>query len=382
MAAITVHAEFSTTLSPEETKLDKSNWKWHPCLRFPIDKLISLNFSSKPLKWIRFATSVVVGAKGHLFRQPSSSTPIDYEETLTDTSLDLYYHFLDDNERSHMFPLDPKLANERIATSTGGSTRCSVFWDEVIQRDGGRCVITNIDDDELCDPAHLVSHSKGDSYIDKITSRRQSNPNDIIKDIDDVRNGLFLNSFSHRKLGKGFAILVTPNFALESNDIQAGENGQRFTAHVFDESLALGMDVRGNSVPSGSAVRVPDDRSQWPPTVLFDIIYASAVLRHFNALHPDILKPWNDEFYPSGQTTAIHTIDPEVKQKQGRDKRHNRCNPGFGMLDSNAILDLLPYIFIPPKELKKHFEEQHEKMEARERNELEDKINSWRGNML
>ena len=60
VAIISVHAQFPKNVSPNtKPELAPTNWEWRQCLAFPVDKLNSLGFSSKPYKCIRFATGVV-----------------------------------------------------------------------------------------------------------------------------------------------------------------------------------------------------------------------------------------------------------------------------------------------------------------------------------
>ena len=71
----------------------------------------------------------------------------------------LYYHTTD-QEKRHIFPIDPKLADMRTVTSSGTSSRRDGFRDEVENRDEV-CVVTG-GPGFLCDAAHLLPHSKGD----------------------------------------------------------------------------------------------------------------------------------------------------------------------------------------------------------------------------
>ncbi len=160
-------------------------------------------------------------------------------------------------------------------------------------------------------------------YIERFTTHRHrdSSGDDIVQDIDDVRNGLFLNAGLHRVLGNDFALLKvclfdlmlhmvradsfseqTPNFAMDTTDVDpnADRAQERFTSHFFfthSVSLARYTD---------SAVRVPSNMSIWPPTALFDAVYASAVLHHFGFTPTHISEKWGDVFYPGVSMTSAH----------------------------------------------------------------------------
>ena len=137
-ATICIYAQF-----PKDLNLDPTNWVWAKCLAFPINKLNSLRFSSKPYKWIRYATGIVVGAQGDLFAQRDlPAVHVDYDSGLSATSMDLYYHTIAE-EKQWMFPIDPRIANPRVVTSTGMSTHRDAFRHDVEVRDLS-CVVKGL----------------------------------------------------------------------------------------------------------------------------------------------------------------------------------------------------------------------------------------------
>jgi len=163
-AIISVHAQFPKNVTPNtEHDLDPTNWEWKKFLAFPVTRLNDLRLSLKPYKWIRYATGIVLGARGQLSREHDSLNPlpIDYDTPLSTVSVDLYYHTTD-QEKRRIFPIDPKLANTRTVTSSRTSTCRDDFCEDVEGRDGGRCVVTG-DPASYCDVAHLLPHSKGDT---------------------------------------------------------------------------------------------------------------------------------------------------------------------------------------------------------------------------
>src|SRR5260370_30970409 len=67
--------------------IQKTDGQWVHALAIPLEDIG--RFSLHPLKWLRFATFTVVGAKGHLSDTPGGNV-VDYENvSLTD--LDNYY---------------------------------------------------------------------------------------------------------------------------------------------------------------------------------------------------------------------------------------------------------------------------------------------------
>jgi len=348
---ISVHAQFpKNVMLNTELNLDPTNWEWKKTLAFPVNRLNNLQFSSKPYKWIRYATGIVIGARGELCmeRDSPNPVPIDYESSLPALSIDLYYHTTDE-ERRHVFPIDPKLADTSTITSSLASTRRDNFRYDVEGRDGS-CVLTGADA-LICDAAHLIPHSKGSAYIETFTTHRgrlSSGDDDLVHDINDVRNGLLIQASLHRVLGNHLAFLKTPNFAMDTSDVDPNADGsqERFTSHVFNQSLE-------GLFRSGAALRVPSDMSNWPPAALFDADYAGAVMHHFGIAVADILEKWKEVFYPGGPITAVHA----------------------GQFD---VVMMYRFQAMEPENVKTYLKQFGEMVAASERKGLEEKVDSWR----
>jgi len=85
-------------------------------------------------------------------------------------------------------------------------------------------------------------------------------------------------------------------------DLTADRAQERFTSHQF-------MSLEPVAGPSGSVLHIPSDMSIWPPTMLFEAIYASTVAYHFGFAGTDILGKWGDVFYHGGPMQAADTRD-------------------------------------------------------------------------
>ncbi|KAN0092517.1 hypothetical protein V8E55_003301 [Tylopilus felleus] len=377
----------------DPNNLEHSNWNWTHCLTFPLDTLRSHQFTPKPYKWIRYATGVVVGAQGDLSFSPDSPHDVvEYDHDLPSESANLYYH-TSDAEKQRMFPADPDMGRTTI-TSSDPTTRVDLR-SQVIERDG-TCVLTRFHS-PFCDAAHLLPHSKGDEYIDTYTHRRSRDPdgNDIVSEIDDVRNGILLNAIAHRTLGKDIAFLMTPNFAMSTADVDptAQPTEKRCIAHLFDPDLPESFG--DTAFHSGSQVRMPNTADKWPPNILFDAVYANAVLRHFAPqTMQDILKRWKPAFYPRGITSAAQashkviideratTTERRDEQNQAREQRAARRANRTSRADDDCIdyfdcLMMLPYILVPPEKQEEVWRKALEKSAEREQSRVEDKVVGW-----
>ncbi|KAI9456922.1 hypothetical protein HD554DRAFT_2042455 [Boletus coccyginus] len=251
----------------DPTSSRPSSWEWVHCLTCPLDTFNSLQFVRKPYKWIRYATGVVVGAQGDpSFSRDSPHDVMDCNQDLQFESIDLYYHTSDD-EKQKMIPADLDMDRTtiiNISDASEATSRRAQFRSDVVERDRV-CVLTGYME-RGCDAVHLLPHSKGDEYIESYTERRSRDPagNDIVFEIDDVRNGILLNKIAHGTFGKKFAFLITPNFAMTTADVNttAPPTEKRCTAHLF---VPEEPEVFGDpTLRSGHLVQMFDIADEWP----------------------------------------------------------------------------------------------------------------------
>ena len=158
---------------------------------------------------------------------------------------------------------------------------------------------------------------------------------------------------------------------------------KRYTAHLFepDERSYLG----DGSLPLGSPLRISDDPMLWPPAILFDAVYAGAVLHHFGTqtLKDEVTGTWKN-IYPGGVMTAAHadyeaitderaTFAERTQKAQDLKPRHEaRSGP-----DTFDMLMTLPYIMVPRNELQGMLREAEEKAEAMEQRRVHEKVDTW-----
>ncbi|KAF9462705.1 hypothetical protein BDZ94DRAFT_1309409 [Collybia nuda] len=250
------------------------NWNRILCLTLPLETLGVLQFSHKPYKWICYAIGIVVEAEGHLSSSPYSLTIVDYNAGLPIESAALYYHTSDD-ENSVVTPRKARLRSDAA------------------DRDGHQCISTAMNE-LLCDAVHLLAHNKGDTYISTYTEHCSQDPadGDLIQDIDSVQNALFFNKLTHTVVGKNIAFLPTPKFAMNTADI---------------DLTVPGFLGDAGAPPSGSPLRISDTPG-WPPAIILDAIYASAVPHHFRiqTLKDVVSETWMDTLYSNGIIDQLH----------------------------------------------------------------------------
>jgi len=158
----------------------------------------------------------------------------------------------------------------------------------------------------------------------------------------------------------------------------------RYTAHLFspDEECGLGNPAR---VRSGSPLRVPNTTDQWPPDILFDIVYAGAILYHFStrALKDELSESWKDTFYPGGVMAASQAdhkviIDERAAGNEGTEKQERNARyearRGPDLLDK---LMILPYVKVPRSQLEAVYSEARTKRETMERRHVQEKVDAW-----
>ncbi|KAH9021277.1 hypothetical protein EDB83DRAFT_2431646 [Lactarius deliciosus] len=373
---IVVYASLPLTVSLDtDIDLSPTNWHWVPCLTLPLGKFNELpgHLSERPYKWIRYAIGVVVGAEGVLSTSCDSLDVVDYDAAPPVESAVLYYH-ISDEERGRMFPVDPHIV--RTSRTSGGlDAQRGSFFDGVAERDGGRCLLTGLKG-EFCDAVHLLPLRKGDMYISTYTRRRCRARDDVIEDINSIKNGVFLNVIAHGMLGNDLALLMTPNFAMSTTDIDptAPPAQKQCISHIFKPGPP-GM------APSGSTFQISDIH-RFPPAIIFDAVYAGAVLHHFGTqtLKDAITANWEDTY------SRAMTVDPEAAieslrsrmQAQALDEAHDESHCEPDILD---MLAFVPYCMVPPDELRAAMGELREKAGAEERRRVEEKVEEWVGQL-
>jgi hypothetical protein len=158
----------------------------------------------------------------------------------------------------------------------------------------------------------------------------------------------------------------------------------RCTTHLFKlgNPFLLGRET----LSSGSPLRI-SDTPEWPPPILFDAVYAGAVLHHFGTqlLKDEVVATWKDTFYPGGVMTMAHadckvitderaaTAERTQNQAQDRKARYE----ARGGPDTFDMLMTLPYIMVPRNKLQAMLREAKAKAEATDQRHVQEKVDAW-----
>ncbi|KAI0294650.1 hypothetical protein B0F90DRAFT_1755259 [Multifurca ochricompacta] len=366
-----------------------SDQNWILALRIPTNKV-----PFRCYKWVLFAISVVTGAQGTLSTRPYTLHPVDFTGGLPTENVSLYYH-ISEEEKQRMLPIDPepRLINTNV-TSSVATTRQQYFHDSLVLRDGS-CVLTGCSK-LLCDGAHLISHCKGDMYIKNLTRRRSRGDDhvDIVETIDDTRNGILLNKLTHLVLGKDVAFIVTPNYGMTTEDVDPDESPEspRCTAHFFSPESKVLVGRNNQAIDTGSALQISDS-ADWPPTILFDAVYASVVLHHFgtNDFKDALSKfTFTKDTYPRGETELKEMKNEQASEAERRQKQEEeqdacqearRGRRGETREDLLDMLLFVPFANMIPEQLREEVRKAEEKAQAAEQTALVEKVNDWRSHL-
>ncbi|THG97414.1 hypothetical protein EW026_g4585 [Hermanssonia centrifuga] len=277
--------------------------------------------------WLRFATYTILGAHGRLSTSPDALHEPDYDDlVLPLQSRTFYYHFENDSEQARLFVLDPELMNPR-SSITQSTNRTSDFKQGVLARDARRCIVTGA---ARTQAAHLIAH--GDQYIKSVTEGRKRCEADVVDTVSDVRNGLSLNAHTHACLNaKDVAFMRVPNFVIRPGNMTFLMDE---TPPIFDDDhpqyLAHSLVPNAGNMPfmaelPGHRLTTPENRTQWPPTSLFDIVYAGVVWSHFGVKE---LIPQLRSYHPDSKTARERQkehLDHEASvRKEARAESHQQ----------------------------------------------------------
>ncbi|KDQ56787.1 hypothetical protein JAAARDRAFT_301400 [Jaapia argillacea MUCL 33604] len=360
-------------------------------LSIPLNDIQRL--SLRPLKWLRYITFAVCGARGDLSTTPDSPA-VDYDSVHhLDPVAEAYYYTPQETYRL----IDHSGLNERI-TSSAQTTRRSRFREDIMGRDGSRCVFTR-EIPLLCDATHIIPSCKGDEYIQAVLQDRGAlyDPAPDETSIDSIQNGIFVCKDVHTLFGIGScAFLNTPNFALDTTDIA-------FTA--LDGPMSATRITLQHLIPHGGVRPIlPFDAciagtgNLPPPAILLDYMYGVAAYRrwgcgeHIKELMerrfterygtlpaPPVSGSASDD-EDSGPSGDAHDSDSQPnRQRRGGARRHG-STMSAGMLQAMDDVLLLSMLTrgTTPESVSRERRRREEEEELRRQEASRSKVEAWK----
>lgn len=231
------------------------------------------------------------------------------------------------------------------------------------------------------------------------------NPPERIDNVNDIRNGLLVDSHFHRVFGGNGAaflkvwfviVLVylyysdiqqTPNFGLGVKDIppSTGDSSHpenRLTLQYFP-GAKVGI-ILPKFAPHNSDVRQPEDTSKWPTNMLFDLSYAASVLeawgskdfiQYAESQTKDIYYPRDNNLLSSGQPLGTGLGSPSTDQKAACSEHLHTGEKKEGQETKSNTLDMVLESW---KSSARVYSQQHmQDVEAAEHARSKDRVEKW-----
>ncbi|KZT00283.1 uncharacterized protein LAESUDRAFT_560332 [Laetiporus sulphureus 93-53] len=360
--------------------------EWHLALQIPAEELSV--FSLCPPRWMAYLAFTITGCRGVLLGP--DLTPVDLDDsTSIDISQNNNYYYRHEGDLS---PVDLAIERRCIWDSSSDSGRCGDFASRVTERDGNTCVLSG-GPPLACDAVHLIRFSLGDEYITHLTTKRKIGNDPIIKEIDDVRNGILVNCLIHRYLGRSAAFLKVPNLFLEARHVCQGAVDQassQYHFQVFDKTLRVG-EFNKMTLPHNRPARLPqtcEARESMPTHTVLAILYGFVALKTWGV---DQFMTALQERWPRFYSEEVHSSRDggaeqvkrdmelsEQKTAQHAQERADRTHARDRMI-FDALL-MLPSVLDPGRA--QRMEERRREAEELEETASRARVDEWLKNGL
>ncbi|KAG5640052.1 hypothetical protein DXG03_001515 [Asterophora parasitica] len=215
-----------------------------------------------PFRWLRYVVFAICGAHGDIHGNATGVVDYDRTEVPSDEN---EYRYVPSASEQYAF-IDPEGWNDKI-TSSALTDRRRTFREDIIQRDGPACIVTAAAGGE-CDAAHLIPKSKGDVYLERVMELRSRGEN-IEGGINDIRNGVLVNTLLHRKLARAEVAFIrtTPDGLLRPEDIKRFSRGDPREEYITLQQLKKPQIY---DHPYSLFLRTTVTLHETPPTIAFD----------------------------------------------------------------------------------------------------------------
>ena len=182
-------------------------------------------------------------------------------------------------------------------------------------------------------------------------------------------------------------LVQVPNFAMDSTDAippSADPSERMYVVHPFGPLKPFEISrlrLATPSSPSSPSESNSHWHANWPPQLLFDVVYGATVLHEFGvpATKARVGQLWEELYYPRGGFDAT-TAEMDCERRRARKERAEAREPPRP--DGFDLLMMIPYLGVPEEELQAYFAEGARRAEEEERRGVEAKVNGWREDVV
>ncbi|KAK0436762.1 hypothetical protein EV421DRAFT_1106025 [Armillaria borealis] len=277
-------------------------------------------------KWLLYVATTIAGTHGHLCQDGQDIQSEDMQGPVVENDI---YEFVPE---AAICIADAQCGDARTTSYAGGSRLHNK--ETICTRDGGRCVILGPSlmenryghrsdwregAGEDCQAAHILPHAKGNTYLDAVVQARGLSENvQFDGGIDDEKNALYMDGKIHAAgmTGQTCAFLYVPNSCMTMDDVlypeehpppPLPESLQHTTEHTYlqfqmlktSTYFALLDYMSTGRLWNNKFIRMPDDRSSFPPFFICHFHYGCTALHLWlDAESLSTLNHYNLQRYP------------------------------------------------------------------------------------
>ncbi|PBK92694.1 hypothetical protein ARMGADRAFT_1030922 [Armillaria gallica] len=256
-------------------------------------------------KWLLYVATAIAGTHGHLRQDEQDLKSEDMQRPVVDNDI---YEFVTEvaiciadaqcgDTRTSANAGESRLHNrETIRTRDG--RRCVVLGPTLMENEYGHRIDWRVGAGKHCQAAHILPHAKGNAYLDAVVQARGlSEKVRFDGGIDDEKNALYMDGKIHAAglTDQTCAFLYVPNSYMTMEDVlypeehpppPLPESLQHATEHTYLQFQMLETSTYFELLDymltgrlwNNKFIRMPDDRSNFPPFFICHFYYGCTAL--------------------------------------------------------------------------------------------------------
>ncbi|KAK0237089.1 hypothetical protein EDD85DRAFT_937394 [Armillaria nabsnona] len=262
-------------------------------------------------KWLLYVATAIMGTHGHLRQYGKDLQSEDMQGPVIENDCG--------DARTTSYAEGSRLHNkEAIHTRDGG--RCVVLGPALVENEYGHRSDWRVGAGKHCQVAHILPHAKGNAYLDAVVQARGLSENIQFDDgIDDEKNALYMDGKIHEAglMDQTCAFLYVPNSCMTMEDVLYPEEHlppplpgslQHATEHTYLQFQMLETStyfklldyMSTGRLWNNKFIRMPDDRSSFPPFFICHFHYGCTALHLWlDEESLSTLNRYNLQRYPS-----------------------------------------------------------------------------------